>query len=139
VSHPKKLSVTGLGEVPRVYHEAWAAYEALRRLGFVDDEIVALICPGLDAAGTAHEELFHIVLRAQGREFSYSVAPIDRGFKAAQEYWYRLREAISSGAIPERELLSLWRTSEMGANLEHFTTLATLLTMKGFFIPAAAN
>lgn len=137
--NPRELSVTGLGRVPRVYHEAWAVYEALRRLGFADEEIIAEVHPGLDASGAVHQEMFHVVLRAQGREFTYSVAPIDRDFDAAQKYWFRLREAISSGAVPERELLSLWKTSEMGPSLEHFTTLAWRLLTKGFRLPAAAN
>lgn len=135
----KKIHVAALGEVPRVYHEAWAVYEALRRLGFADDEIIAEVQPGFDADGVAHEEMLHIVVRTQELEFTYSVAPIDRSFDEAQKYWFRLREAISTSAITEQELLSLWKSSEMGSDLEHFTTLATLLTMKGFRIPAAAN
>jgi hypothetical protein len=135
----KEIRVTRLGKVPRVYHEAWAVYEALRRLGFEDDDITAEVHPGFDAADALHQEMFFIILRAQELEFFYAVAPIDRGFAAARDYWFRLREAISCGAIPERELLSLWKSSEMGRSLEHFRTLATLLVAKGFRLPAAAN
>lgn len=120
---------------PRLYIEAWAAYEALRRLGFADEETTAL------AARSRQDgpEMFHVVLETQGRRFVCTIGPLDRSFEEALSTWRLLREAIADGSINDDALTSMWRGSKIGGDVNEFAALVLLLKQKGFSIPALTN
>lgn len=130
--------VEGIGEVPMLYVETWAVYEAYRRLGFKDEDTVFLVAPNGDT-GFIRKDVIHVLLRAQEREFVYSIQPIDRSFEEAKQLLTALKAAIADKVIPEPQLQEMYRSTEVGGDVERFQALATGLLMKGFHLPALEN
>jgi hypothetical protein len=126
---------TGLTEssgrrVQRIWQEAWAMYEALRRLGFADDDIAAVV-----AAGTVH-----VVLDTQNKKFVCTVGQLDQQYEEAADQWKTLRAWIADGTLTDAELRRMWFDSVVGShNGGVFAEIAMKLKQMGFVLPALVN
>jgi hypothetical protein len=104
-----KLAVGGpLLSHPRVYREALAVHEALRRLGFVAEEI--FVAEGADGV--------HVVLRHAGKEFRVTLGPSSPPFEEFAQRWPRAVRDYN--AASDAALQALWEDSEVSLRLAHF-------------------
>jgi hypothetical protein len=126
-------------DFPALYREAWAVYEAMRKLGFQDDDVVNLAAPTVLPNGQPSTvDYLFVCLKAQGQQFNVTIGPLDRPFPEAQEEVRRLRAAIADHAISEPELQKMWEQSKMG-DVVWFGAFATKLIERGFVLPALTN
>lgn len=126
-------------EIPPLYCATWSVYEAFRRFGFSDDDVIFVSGrPALQDGFIASEPWMHVVLKAQDKEFTVTVAPLDRPYADAQVLLERLRVSIHDGTTLNDTLCRIWRESRMG-EAAHFEALAAALSNHGFMLPALAN
>lgn len=130
--------VKGVGKVPHAYVEAWAVYEAFRRLGYEDEDVLTEFAPGI-YMGTMVDRMIHVSLIHGDLSFTVDVEPVAESFERAREIHYLLRKAIRKRKnLSDRVLLEMWRGSSMGKE-ENFTTLVAAMMAKGFDPPAIMN
>lgn len=128
-----------LDEIPPLYRAAWSVYEALRRLGFTDDDVTFVAGQTVLIDGTiAPDRYMHVVLETQGQRFTVTVAPLDRPLKDAQAMLDRLCASIRDGSTSDDVLRRIWAESEMGS-AGHFALFCNALLERGFTFPAMAN
>jgi hypothetical protein len=135
------MDVTGIGAVPMLYIEAWATHEPFRRLGFREDELSYLV--GASAQMGA-KEVLHLVLRTQGKEFIYTLLPLDRSVEQATLLLNELCNKIRTGELSDEELERMYRATRIGTPGPEAIAalrgqLIAALTLKGIGIPAIAN
>jgi hypothetical protein len=123
-----------------LYVEAWGAEQAFRRLGFSRDDVYYIVADNADR-GFVEKNVLHVVLRAQEKEFVYTVGAIDRPMDEARAFIIRFKEALgNSELISEAFGTALYRATQMGAvEGKRFMHLAELLLRKGFVLPALVN
>lgn len=130
-----------LDEIPPLYRDTWAAYEALRKLGFGDDDVVFVGGPTAQPGIVPGQMVvtgklwLHVVLEAQDKCFTITVGELDRPFDEAQELLERLRVSIGDGSTGDEVLDRMWIESPMG-DIECFGDLCFALTARGFTLPA---
>lgn len=134
------FDVPGIGLVPMLYVNTWAAYEAFRRLGFTADE-VQFICCGNGDLGFVRPNVIHVRVQAQGLEFMYTVAPADRRYEEAQEYLKTYLQTMAALMKSESPLvMEMYRSTEMGElSGEHFMSLTMAMINKGFRLRVIEN
>lgn len=111
-------------EQSETLHEAWAAHEALRRLGFAAADIFFQV-GGEWRVG----HLVFIVLRAQGKEFRCGVGWVEGAPDSIEARWKAFAADIAAGRVTEAELERLWLKS---AARRQAVQLITALSLKGF-------
>lgn len=127
--------VKEVGKVPNAYVEAWAVYEAFRRLGYADDDVLTEFAPGVHM-GSVVDRMIHVSLLHGGLKFTVDVAQVEESFERAREIHYLLRKAIRKRKhLSDRVLLEMWDRSSMGKE-ENFTMLVAAMMAKGFDPPA---
>ncbi len=130
---------TSVTDIPHIYVEAWGAYESFRKLGFSDDQVQFVHGPcGNPVTGESGEQL-QVRVVAQGKQFVYTVGPIDEGFERGRAIIYELKRRIADGEIKDDALERMWRSTELGSNADVFATLSVKLQEKGFVLPALTN
>ena len=100
----------------------WTLHEALRRLGFLAEDIFV----HADPVGTVAVEL-----RTQGKSFNIVVGPsgmTQAGFVAA---WYDFATNLSSNKISQDDLVKHWDESRA----KHDSSFVTALIKAGFTFP----
>lgn len=128
-----------LDEIPQLFRDTWAVYEAFRRLGFTDDEIVHVSAPAMLASGKISPEPYmSVVLRAQRLDFTVVIGPLDRPYDEAKELLERLRLAIRDGLVTDATLSALWQQSKM-ADVSYFAMFCVALINRGFTLPKVTN
>lgn len=126
-------------EIPPLYRATWSVYEAFRRLGFTDDDVTFISAQTVLRDGTpTAESWLHVVLTAQGKTFTVTVAPLDRPFDEAQAMLERLRVSIHDGTTSDATMHRMWRESEMD-DVARFMRFCAALSARGFKFPAMAN
>jgi hypothetical protein len=109
-------------DYPPVIWFVWTIHEALRRLGFISDDIFV----HADPLGTVAVEL-----RTQNKSFSAVVGPsgmTQAGFVAA---WYDFATNLSSNKISQDDLVKRWDESRA----KHDPSFITALLNAGFTFP----
>ena len=120
-----------------VYREAWASFEALRRLGFASEDIFVQAGESLDAGLVqAPSYQLGVILRAQHKEFIIDCGRIPEEPDAIEATWQRFCKAINDREVSERDLQRVWETSHAR---EQVVGLLTALTAKGFVFPHVIN
>lgn len=123
-----------IDSIPRMYREAWAAYEAFRKLGFKNDDIYPMISNSI----THGKDVFHIVLEAQGKQFIFTIGKIDRPAEEVNEYWNKLIEAVCDMTLSDDTLHRMWKESFFG-DKNNCKKLLIKISQKGFIIPLSFN
>ena len=124
-------------EIPPLYRATWAVYAAFRRLGFADDDVAFVASPTVQGGFITTESWLHVVLTAQDKTFTVTVAPLDRPYDDAQAILERLRVSIHDGTTPDEVLHRMWQESKVG-EAAHFTSLCAALLNRSFTFPALA-
>jgi hypothetical protein len=126
-------------EIPPLYRATWSAYEAFRRLGFADDDITFVAVPTVLRDGSSSKERWmHVVLTAQDKTFTVTVAPLDRPFDEAQAMLERLRVSIHDGSTSDATMERVWREAGLG-DMGCFADFCATLLARSFTFPAMAN
>jgi hypothetical protein len=113
-------------DIAKPFREALGTFEMLRRFGFKSDDIYFHVNP---------DNVFFVILRTQGREFSMDVGPV-RGMSPdqAEEAWKMVATALNQIAIRDQDLA---RMVEESMAFRETTTLAVVIHNKGIRIPDA--
>jgi len=128
-----------LEEIPVLYRNVWAIYEALRRFGFSDDQILYIAGPVVLVTGEAYSEPWlSIELQAQGTTFVANVGPLDRGIDEARVLWEKIRAGIGDHSIEDETLQRIWKESAM-SDERAVQSLALAIMNRGIDIPLLAN
>lgn len=124
-----------LRDIPPLYRSVWSVYEALRKLGFADEQVTYISGQTLlpDGSVSANDWL-SVVLTASERTFTIVVGPLDRSFGDAQAMLESVRMAIGARRVSEPDLLRMWNESKM-ASLEYFTRFTEAIVAFGIDIP----
>lgn len=126
-------------DVPPLYRDTWATYDALRRLGFRDEQITHVAGNVVMSDGTVLDgEYVVVVLAADCREVKFTIGPLDRPFEEARALLEAVRCAIADGSITDEVLLRLWDTSPLG-KLHVFEAMTLTVLQKGITIPVFQN
>jgi hypothetical protein len=126
-------------EIPVLYRDTWAVYEALRKLGFKDEQISHLATPVVYPDGTTPEgEHIVVVLTTGDKHCTFIIGKLDRPFDEARDLLERVRNAIANREIDDHTLRRLWETSAL-AKLENFQSVAAVLLNKGIVLPVSQN
>lgn len=116
----------------RALGEAWAVFEALRRLGFSSDDIF------FQVGGEVSRGMYQIciVLRAQNREFTAIPCAVQGDPEEIEQQWLQFAQAVVNGTVAETELSAIWKNSQalLGA-----ASLCAALLRKGFSFNGALN
>ncbi|MBM4270531.1 MAG: hypothetical protein FJ144_28650 [Deltaproteobacteria bacterium] len=121
-------------EIPPLYRATWSVYEALRRLGFGDDDVTFVAGPTTQVQATC----LHVVLTTQGKSFTVTVGELDRPLAEARDLLEKLRLSVRDRSTPDEVLLRIWRESEMG-DIGYYTDFCGALVARGFVLPAVTN
>lgn len=127
-------------QYPQIVVEAWSIYEALRRLGFADEQIRTAVGPAINpVTNEFSNKMVYVQLRTMGQTFVYAVAPADLPFETVRDELERLRTDISKRVVSDKELRKLWKSTEMGSDEAKFLTMGALLLSKGIRVPVMEN
>jgi hypothetical protein len=109
---------------PKEIHEAWAACEALRRLGFEYGDV--------SLQADLDNDMLQICLNTQGMELEWPVATLVGDPEAVFANWARIEEAMLGSEIPPVVLELVWERSHA---YNHGMLLIMALMQHGFNIP----
>lgn len=125
-----------LRDIPTLYRAAWGVYEALRKLGFADEQIEHVAAPvAMADRSVSATPWLNVKLTASGQEFVIVIGELDRPFEEARTMLETVRCAIGSGEVSGADLERMWRESKM-ADIECFRQLAEAIFTRGIEIPA---
>jgi hypothetical protein len=126
-------------DVPPLYRDTWATYDALRRLGFRDEQISHVASNVVMADGRVLDgEQIVVVLTADCRDVKFTIGPLDRPFEEARTLLEAVRLAIADGSLDDRTLLRLWDESPLG-RIQVFEAMTLTVMQKGITIPVFQN
>lgn len=108
-------------EIPSVYQQALALFEAFRRFGFSAEDIYV----ASDSAG-----VLAVLLKTQGQQFVAPVGHVDLNDWEAS--WTAVVEALRSGALSDADLEEIWQESLVR---KHGPELLLALYKKGIRVP----
>jgi hypothetical protein len=124
-----------LRDIPPLYRSVWSVYEALRQLGFADEQVTYISGRTLLSDGSVSaNDWLSVVLTASEQTFTVVVGPLDRSFDDARAMLESVRMAIGERRVNEQDLLRMWNESKM-ASLEYFTRFAEAIVAFGIDIP----
>ena len=133
------MTTTALRRFPRVLQEAWAYFEALRRLGFRSDDIyfgTGLGIPdGLPNASAAVSCMF-VILRMHDKEFIINVGPYSGDAEMQEKIWLQIVAGVADGTYDEEELQIIWDNSKASRRSVDFIVA---LHEKGIAMPKVTN
>lgn len=114
------------------FGEAWAVFEALRRLGFRSDDIY------FQVGGEVSPGVWQIcvVLRAQGKEFTAIPCAVAGDPDDIEKRWKVFSQRIVDRDVPEEELAKIWEGSQA---LKNSAQLCIALLNKGFNFNGGLN
>lgn len=116
-------------EYPPLVGNTWAAFNALRNLGFFADDIHVVEHKCCEEHGAA----IAIELRTQGREFTMVIARLDEGATADGFFAMWEEFAIDVARIPESVLANIY--DAWLARVGNPTMLVTEIVMRGIKLP----
>jgi len=126
-------------DVPRLYRDTWAVYEALRKFGFRDEQIEHVASPVVYPDGTrGQDDHISVILTVDEKQCTFIIGKLDRPFEEARDLLERIRIGIADHSIDDTTLERLWTTSAMGHH-EAFQSVAVTLLNKGIEIPMLKN
>lgn len=120
---------------PAYILDAWALFEAFRRLGFASNDIYALV-----AKNAEHPDSglwFGVTLRAQEKEFTALLMPTDNK-EAVLSSWKTFAEQLAAGLFPQNEMQREWEERFIKRSPGPAALISGLL-LKGFYLPLQKN
>jgi len=130
-----KLKPKRLRDYPKVYRDALACFEALRRLGFDADEIFF----GFDMVDEA-PDMVHMQLQTQGKKFTVTVAQLPGASRhKVARTWKTLAKLMNE--LPPRSpewYEHVWNQHLLGSSLEYFAMFTAGIQAKGIIVPELA-
>ena len=124
-----------LNKVPQIFIEAWGVYEALRKMGFADDDVSYIYGP-VETPGGERLVALQVRLETQGLRFVCIVGPLEESLEKSSEIMMAFAAAIADGTIDDASLRRLWQSTRIGSSTGAFSSLGSSIVAKGFFLPA---
>ena len=128
-----------VADIPHIYVEAWGAYESFRKLGFSDDQVQFVHGPTVNPVTGETGVQLQVRLVAQDKQFVYVVGALTEGFERGRAIIYELRRRIADREIKDEALEAMWRSTELGGDVDWFAAFTVKLREMGFVLPALTN
>lgn len=124
---------------PQLIQDAWALWQAFRKLGFTADEIDFTISKAHPTLDPSMRLWLFLVLTTQGKTFTAYIGPLgvlspDR----TNELWRTWARTLNAGEFDEAKLWTLYRTRFLEREPGPATLLISLKA-KGFVLPGPAH
>lgn len=117
-------------KVDSIYLEAWAYFEAFRRLGFVPDDIY------LALATEDERTVVMVELRTEERDFVVRLGSVSQTQDEVEIIWGEFVAALASGEFGEEELTAVWESSLAYKDSD---VLVAGMLEAGFVFPKSMN